>query len=148
MQKDKLQMSLLLDKYGNQITDPYTIELVEELNDNNGFGIFDALFDLSGKIVPARRFLNDYGFSWGIFEPTASVDKTTRFASYCSESNAKDEDSRIKRIAKKGYYIGTIETEAFVNTSIPEISMSNPYDYGNFRVLDNGQKILKDLGVI
>lgn len=146
---------VVLDKNGNVIT-PEFRALLQDLEDNDGYGIFDALFNLEGEIVPSKRFMGTDSFSgedrptWGIFGTSIEYNSKTKFESYLNESQAQSETQRIKNVAKKGYYLGTVEYESSVRLirGVPTICMVNPYDYDNFRILDDGQEILKELKII
>ena len=89
---------------------------------------FEALFDLDGNLLDARRVTSHYG---GIRWMITDADGERRFV---SESMAASEATARRNNAKKGFYVGCIRAAAFYDRrdGIRRVE-SLPFD-----VLDNG----------
>lgn len=84
-------------------------QLQAEILDNGGTCEYQALFDLDGNLVAAKRVDTRYGSSWAIL---ASDDPNSRIVAWFNESKAKNEATRLRNNAKKGYYIGAVRAPA------------------------------------
>ena len=79
--------------------------LQADIVENGGKWEFQALFDLDGNLVAAKKIETQYGWSWGIF---ADDSGRGRFTGWFNESKARKEETRIANDAKKGYYVGSV----------------------------------------
>lgn len=117
--------------------------LLAEIAENNGLLEFPALFDLDGKLVPAKLINTRFGTCWALLE---SEDGDSPFASFFNPSSARDEDRRIATNAKKGFYVGTVLVEAGVTYKGDNFVSTRPVAYrkdggwdANAIVVDNGK---------
>lgn len=76
---------------------------------DNGQGLFPALFTLDGKLVAAKLVETRFGIAWALLE---SDDPRSRFVGFVNESNANTAKKRAAALARKGYTVGTIRTDA------------------------------------
>lgn len=126
--------------------------------ENGGKWEFQALFDLEGNLIPAKTFANQYrDTTWGIL---ATEDPQSSFVSYVSQSKARDNDKFVKNMAKKGYYVGTVEVPAYADLGGGGKGMGGMCSVhavvrrtdGGFSadsvIVDNGQDKLKEMGLI
>lgn len=86
-------------------------ELEEQLARNHGRAVFPALFDLTGRLVPARLVTTFYGSQWLIL---ASEDPRGRVLARFTPSQARSRRVALRHDAAKGYYVGTVSTHARV----------------------------------
>ena len=135
----------------NYIQDQYDDSkegLQAQLDAAGGVSEFPALFDLEGKLIPAKLIDTQYGQAWAIL---SSEDHTSPFSgNFFSQSQAKNEGTRVKNNAKKGYYIGTVRAPGFVRErevggyyqlfKIPYIAQKYVnFDSDEIEVTDNGK---------
>lgn len=83
--------------------------LAAEIAEQGGTWEFPALFDLSGNLIAAKLINGRYGMVWGIL---ASDDAQGAVAEWFSPSKARNEATARRNNAAKGYYIGSVKTEA------------------------------------
>ncbi|AYD81419.1 hypothetical protein SEA_JUSTBECAUSE_264 [Streptomyces phage JustBecause] len=77
--------------------------LQADIAENGGMWEFPALFDLEGKLVPAREVYGQYGSFWSLLD-----DEGRRTGDTFNESQAQSEKVRIRNNAKKGFYVGSV----------------------------------------
>jgi len=82
------------------------LRLQARIVDNGGVWSFKALFDLDGNHVPAKEVNGAYGPVWMLLD--ADGNKTGWF----NESQARNEATARTNNAKKGFYVGTVNTPA------------------------------------
>lgn len=81
--------------------------LQADIIEAGGKAEFPALFDLSGNLVPAKEIETQFGWSWML------LDEREKCAGWFNESKARNEETRRKNNAKKGYYVGRVRVPAF-----------------------------------
>lgn len=86
-----------------------------EVAEDEGKAVFPALFDLDGNLVPAKLVSTRYGMSWGLLSDPD--DASSEFTGWFSPSQAQSETIRIRNDARKGYYVGSVRTDAHVDLS-------------------------------
>jgi hypothetical protein len=84
-------------------------QLDADIAENGGVWEFDALFDLDGNMVAAKKVSTRYGPAWGIL---ADDDPHGQFVAWFRESEAQDEARARKANARKGYYVGRVRAAA------------------------------------
>lgn len=131
--------------------------LAAEIADNGGKWTFSALFDLEGRLISAKRFEGQWGWTWGMLPDD---NPQSKFNKYLNESNAKSDNTFIKNMAKKGYYVGKVMAPARAElggggTGMGGITSVQAYakrtDGGFSRdvdIVDNGQIKLRELGIV
>lgn len=83
----------------------------KEIEENDGYHEFDALFDNEGNLLNAKKAHTKFGVSWMIFAPE---DKEQRdIIQWFNPSNAQTESRAEANNRKKGFYIGTTEEKAY-----------------------------------
>lgn len=100
------------------------------LAENNGRMWFVALFDLEGNHIEAREVNTRYGWAW-------YIDRGHWF----NPSKAKSGERRYNADTKKGYRLGMIECNAYVQGVGDRVSMRYiavpAHDPGEITVIDN-----------
>jgi hypothetical protein len=80
--------------------------LQQRIDARGGTWDFPALFDLDGKMVPARQHWGEFGESWRI------LDENGRGAAWFNPSKAKKPETRRAKNAEKGFYLGEVSVPA------------------------------------
>jgi hypothetical protein len=80
--------------------------LQQRIDARGGTWDFPALFDLDGKMVPARQHWGEFGESWRI------LDENGRGAEWFNPSKAKKPETRRAKNAEKGFYLGEVSVPA------------------------------------
>lgn len=80
-----------------------------DLLDAGGVADFPALFDLDGRLVPAKLVGTRYGVAWGLLP---SDNPHSAFSGWFNPSAAEDPARARKANARKGYYVGAVAAPA------------------------------------
>jgi hypothetical protein len=80
--------------------------LQQRIDARGGTWDLPAVFDLDGKMVPARQHWGEFGESWRI------LDENGRGAAWFNPSKAKKPETRRAKNAEKGYYLGEVSVPA------------------------------------
>lgn len=80
------------------------------LAEQNGTWEFEALFDLEGNYVPAKRIESQYGWAYALL----SADGRGRYLGFVNPSNAQKAETRRRNMEKKGYRFGVVRAKAIV----------------------------------
>lgn len=86
------------------------------IEEDGGMSEFPALFDLEGNPVPAKLVSTQFGEAWGLL---SDEDPRSPFKGWFNPSKARNEGTRIKNNAKKGYYEGSVKAPARAGTWAP-----------------------------
>lgn len=70
---------------------------------------FPALFDLDGRLVPAKLIDTQFGESWALIDPE---NPKGRFLGFVNPSKARKASTRHANLEKKGYRVGTVRAAA------------------------------------
>jgi len=114
----------------------------EQLRASKGLAPFRALFDLNGRLVPSRPD----GTSWALLSEDGTI------MGWFNASRARNPEVRIRHNAKKGFYVGVILASAKIEVLGPTpltqrvaIVRSDPLDFRNVIVMDNGRQLTRRL---
>lgn len=77
--------------------------------ENGGLWTFPALFDLEGRLIPAREAHGRYGRFWSLLDAHGN-----RTGQTFRESQAQSDDRRIANDRRKGVYVGAVLAPARV----------------------------------
>jgi hypothetical protein len=83
--------------------------LAAEIAEDGGRHAFPALFDLEGKLVPAKLVNTRYGDSWAVLD---SDDPHGEVVQWVGRSRAEPVERRVKAMEKKGYREGLVMARA------------------------------------
>lgn len=132
--------------------------LQADIDEKNGLWEHSALFDLNGNMVPATRHDSKYGGNvWRVFSGEAF---TSEIKEWFNPSKARNKKTRLTNNAKKGYYIGSVlapsHAEMFGSGtglgSLHTVYAGVERDDRGFsldnEIVDNGQEVLKENGII
>jgi hypothetical protein len=113
--------------------------LKAEVADEGGTWLFEAAFDLDGKLVAIEIRDGQYGAYYLNIGPSGNT--APRFI---NPSNAQKEATRVKNNAKKGFYIGSIRVTPEVKFGggwswIPYCSIPAGTKLADVQIVDNGK---------
>ncbi len=83
--------------------------LAAEIAENGGRRDFPALFDLEGKLVPAKLVNTRYGETWAVLD---GDDPHGDVAKWVGRSRAESIEGRVRAMEKKGYREGRVMARA------------------------------------
>ena len=83
--------------------------LAAEIAENGGRHSFPALFDLEGKLVPAKLVNTRYGETWAVLD---GDDPHGDVAKWVGRSRAESIEGRVRAMEKKGYREGRVMARA------------------------------------
>ncbi|WP_052412522.1 hypothetical protein [Streptomyces mutabilis] len=115
-------------------------ELAARIAENGGRWEYPALFDLDGNLVPAKEVETRFGYAWML------LDEAGRCAGWFNESQAKNDNVRVRNNAKKGYYVGTVLAPCYaalaggnITTVMPVARRKDGGFSTDVVIVDNGQ---------
>lgn len=107
---DRCDTDGFLSQWANGITaEKYRLQA--DIAENGGMWHFLALFDLTGKLIPAREVYGQYGRFWSLLDSEGN-----RSGDTFNASEAQNEKIRLRNDARKGVYVGLVLAPARVVT--------------------------------
>lgn len=124
--------------------------LSADIAENGGMWEFDALFDLDGNLVAAKKVDTRFGPAWAML---SSDDPSSSFTGrFFNESEAQSEKVRVRNNARKGFYVGRVKAPAVARmggggrgfagmaTCYPYVARADGGFSRDVEVIDNGQQ--------